>query len=134
MTREDRKKNPYYVRMMAGPVGHFGAYLMECCFDEGMDSALGTLEGKWKSDESMALTRRLASLSADQREAVVALVRDSLIAALHGLLHGLSHDEDRIRLLFDGHDVASESDGLQGDLFDWLRDLSRHPFDFGSSE
>lgn len=134
MTREDQKNNPYYKRMMAGPVGRFGAYLMERSFDKGMDSALGTIEGKWKSAEKLALTRRLASLSADQREAVVALARNSLIAALHGLLHGLSHDEDRIRLLFEGHDVASESDGLHGDLFDWLRDLSQHPFDFGSSE
>lgn len=126
---DDDRANPYYVRMMGGAVGRFGAYLMERAFDVGMDAATGTLGARWRSEEMQALGRRLAGLAVDEREAVVELVRESLVAALHGFLHGVSHDEDRIRLVFEGHDLAPESDGLHGDLFWWLRDLSRYPPD-----
>ena len=47
-----------------------------------------------------------------------------MLTALHGLLHGVSHDEDRIRVTFEGRDVAQLSDGLHGDLFAWIGELS----------
>ena len=111
-------------------VRRFGAYVMERAFDPGMDSVIGHLEGRWRDDKSRDLSRRLNSLTADEREAVVAVARESVIAALHGLLHSLSHDEDRIRLMFEGCDVAALSDGLHGDLFFWMRHLSRHAYDW----
>jgi hypothetical protein len=73
------------------------------------------------------LSERLAVLYRDEREAVMQLVQDALVASLHGFLHGLSHDADSIRLLFDGHDVAKESDGLHADLFLFIRLLSEYP-------
>ena len=90
--------NPYYVQMMAGPVGRFGAYLMKRSFDTGMDTGIGILEGHSRSQKLKDLSAPLNSLTAHEREAVIAVVRESLIAALHGLLHGLSHDEAHIRL------------------------------------
>jgi hypothetical protein len=55
---------------------------------------------------------------------VLALIKDALVSCLHDLLHGVSHDRDRVRVLFDGHDVGDISDGLQGDLFAWLQEYS----------
>jgi hypothetical protein len=48
-----------------------------------------------------------------------------------GLLHGIYHDEDLIRVEFENHDVREGSDGLHGDLFMWLRNVSKYPYDIG---
>jgi hypothetical protein len=87
------------------------------------------LEGTAAAPHQRRLHDRLLTLSEDQAQAVAELARGAVISALHGLLHGLSHDDDRIRLLFDGEDVAQASDGLHGDLFTWLRDLSEFPYE-----
>ncbi len=105
------------------------AYLMERSYDEGVRTAEKTLEGRWRAEPSRRLTSRLASLTHDEREAVMELVRDALVSAHHGLLHGISHDTELIRVLFDGHDIAQDSDGLQGDLFLFLRLLSTYPYE-----
>src|SRR4051794_10098837 len=101
----------------------FGAYLMQRTFDEAMWSVELILDGEPAAPENQRLKARLSGLSPDERQAAKKLARDGVIVALHGL----SHDEERIRLLFDGLDVATSSDGLQGDLFTWLRELSRYP-------
>lgn len=119
----------YDRRILEGAVGRFGKYLMERSYDEGMRDAEWTLAGRWRAKDKQDLAQRLERLSVDQREAVMEVARGALIAALHGLLHGLSHDEERIRLLFEEHDVAQESDGLHGDLFLFLRRLSEYPYD-----
>jgi hypothetical protein len=75
---------------------------------------------------------RLSELTSDERPAIIEVTRASIIEALHGLLHGVSHDTERIRLQFDGQDLAEISDGLHSDLFVWLRDLSKHPYGIAS--
>lgn len=130
---DDRELTPYDRRVLDGAVGAFGKYLMERSYDEGMRHAEWTLDGKWNAEELRQLHSELANLTPAERRAVMELVRASLISALHGLLHGLSHDEDRIRLLFEGHDVSAESDGLHGDLFLFLRTLSAYPYDAAAS-
>jgi hypothetical protein len=122
---------PYDRRLLDGPVGAFGKYLMERSYDEGMRSAEWTLDGRRRAEAHRRLTERLVRLDPDEREAAIELVRLALIDSLHGLLHGLSHDTASIRLIFDGHDVAEESDGLHGDLFLFLRLLSAYPYDPG---
>jgi hypothetical protein len=129
MTREDNEKTPYYRTMMAGPVGRFGAYLMTRSFDVAMWTATSVFTGTSRAPLDVALSERLKPLTADERDAVMSLTRKSVIAALHGFLHGVSHDETLIQLKFDGADVAESSDGLQGDLFFWIRDLSKYPHD-----
>ena len=119
---------PYDERILSGPVGAFGKYLVERSYDEGMRSAEWTLAGRWRGESRRQLTERLGRLDDDEREAVTELVQSALIDSLHGLLHGLAHDGDRIRLLWEGHDVSSESDGLHGDLFLFLRLLSAYPY------
>ena len=49
---------------------------------------------------------------------------------MHGLLLGLPHDEDQVRLLSAGEDVAQASDGVHRDLFVWIRDLSAFGHDW----
>jgi hypothetical protein len=125
----DEELSEHERRITTGTIGAFGRYLMERTFDEGVWSADLVLNGNPASPSDQALRERLRDLTADERQAVAELARDAVISALHGLLHGLSHDEDRIRLLFDGLDVAAASDGLHGDLFIWLRELSKYPYD-----
>jgi hypothetical protein len=132
MEPEDERANPYYARMMAGPVGHFGAYLMQRAFDPAMAAAIRTLDGTAPAPRDRRLHERLSELTSDERAAVIEVARASVIEALHGLLHGMSNDTGRIQLEFEGENLAEISDGLHGDLFDWLRDLSKHPYDIAS--
>jgi hypothetical protein len=120
----------YDRRITGGALGAFGSYLMSTAYDVAIRDTERVLRGQGKDARSLALHERLGSLSEDERAAVRALARQAVISALHGLLHGLSIDEDRIRLLFDGEDVARASDGLHGDLFIWMRDLSEFPYDW----
>jgi hypothetical protein len=120
----------YDRRITTGTMGAFGRYLMERTFDQGVWCTDLVLNGEPASAAQRTLSERLRDLTVDERHAVAELTRDALIAALHGLLHGLSHDEDQIRLLVNGVDVAAASDGLHGDLFTWLREASKYPYDF----
>jgi hypothetical protein len=69
---------PYDRRILDGPVGAFGRYLMERSYDEGMRSAEWTLDGRWRA--AVRLTERLAALDRDEREAVMQLVQDAGLA------------------------------------------------------
>ncbi len=109
---------------LSGVVGAFGEYLMKTAYDVAIRDTRLVLNGGGASDQAKALHARLASLSDDERLAVAEVGRQAVVSALHGLLHGLSHDEDRIALTFDGENVAAASDGLHGDLFRWIDELS----------
>jgi hypothetical protein len=112
-----------------GIVGAFGEYLMKNAFDVAIADTRLVLGGTAASPSARDLHARLGGLTDDQRLAVEHLARDAVVSALHGLLHVLSHDEQRIKLIFDGEDVAAASDGLHGDLFAWMRHLSGFPHD-----
>src|SRR4051794_25510425 len=92
--------------VLDGVVGRFGRYLMDRSYDVGVRSAEGTLAGQWKARNHQELARRLEGLTEDERAAVTALARDALVAALHGLLHGVSHDQTLIQVFFEGQDIA----------------------------
>lgn len=122
--------NEYDRRITSGAVGAFGSYLMSVAYDVAIKDTNLTLSGQGTGAKSRALHERLKALSDDEKAAAHELAHRAVVSALHGLLHGLSHDEDRIRLVFDGEDVAQASDGLHGDLFLWMRDVSEFPYDW----
>ena len=109
---------------LSGVVGAFGDYLMKAAYDVAVSDTRMVLNGEGASEQARTLHARLASLADDERRAAAELARQAVVSALHGLLHGLSHDEDRIVLTFDGENVAAASDGLHGDLFRWIDELS----------
>jgi hypothetical protein len=120
----------YDRRITSGAIGAFGRYLMSTAYDVATEDTNRVLSGQRSDANARALHERLKELSEDEKAAAQELARQAVVSALHGLLHGLSHDDDRIRLLFDGEDVAQASDGLHGDLFVWMRDLSEFPYDW----
>jgi hypothetical protein len=120
----------YDRRITSGAIGAFGSYLMSTAYDVAIKDTNRILSGRAKRAKNRALYERLDVLSADEKAAAQELARNAVVSALHGLLYGLSHDEDRIRLFFDGENVAQRSDGLHGDLFIWMRDLSEFPYDW----
>jgi hypothetical protein len=112
---------------LAPPLDAFGRYLIERSYEPGLASAKGVLDGRWRDTNSQNLHRRVQGLTIDQRQAVLDLIKQALVSCLHDLLQGVSHDRDRVRMLFDDHDVGDISDGLQGDLFAWLQAYSGDP-------
>lgn len=120
----------YERRITSGAIGAFGTYVMSQAYDEAIRDTQLVLSGNAAGPKGRRLHERLKALSDDQRQAAAELARDAVMSALHGLLRGLSHDADQIRLLFRGEDVAQASDGLHGDLFVWIRDLSEFPYDW----
>ena len=120
----------YERKITSGAIGAFGGYLMSQAYDEAIRDTQRVLSGNAAGPKGRRLHERLKALTEDQRQAAAQLARDAVISALHGLLHGLSHDQNQVRLLFGGEDVAQASDGLHGDLFIWIRDLSEFPYDW----
>jgi hypothetical protein len=116
----------YDDKMLNGPVGRFGRYVVERGYAPGVAAMESSLSGKGVAPDEAHLRGLLATLSADQADAVRELVKNALLEALHGLTHGISHDTDAIQVLFEGQDVAALSDGLHGDLLVWLATFSEH--------
>ena len=126
----ERGPSEYDRRITTGAMGAFGSYLMSRAYDVAVEDTRRILDGTAASPQERELHQRLTPLTEDQKEAAAQLARQAVVSALHGLLHGLSHDEERICITFDGENVAEHSDGLHGDLFIWMRDLSAFPHDW----
>jgi hypothetical protein len=126
---DDADLTPYDRRLLASPAGAFGRYLVERCYEPGITEAVKTLDGTWAAEPLRRLHARLQELTEDEAAAVLELARNSVVTALHGLMHGLSHDENLIKVNFAGANVADHSDGLHGDLFVFLKMSSRYPYD-----
>ncbi len=116
----DIEPGSYDDQLINGPTGRFLRYLLVRSYARPLRDAAAVLEGTAAGPEAKVLHEALSTLTVEQRQAISALVKDALEGSIHNFLHALSHDQDQIRLLFDGEDVAEHSDGLHGDLFIWL--------------
>ena|SRR5688572_1879795 len=114
------------------PLDTFGRFVMVHLRDRGIDHLEGLLSGHWKAPSLKKLQKALLRLPQGER----ALVRRAFVAALdsavHDFLFALQEETDgggavvaRVR----GKNVATLSDGLQGELFTedgWYARFSAH--------
>jgi hypothetical protein len=98
----------------------FGRFIMENLRDRGISFFDALAAQSWKAPAVQKLQRDLAALGEDER----AVARRSVVAAVDTAVHDFlfalqdsSESEAGVRVIFDGHDVARISDGLQGELF-----------------
>jgi len=108
----------------------FGQFIIQRLYDPSIEYCDGLLAGHWNSPESQPLQAELATLTDAQRELVRKCVVASLTSGLHSMLFGLSQlweDDDEFSVMVDGMDVASLSDGLEGEPYSdagWIAKFS----------
>lgn len=97
----------------------FGRLLTTQLRDEGIDFAQMAIAAKWKAPSLQALQQELLRLAPEHRQTVVACVRAAIDHGIHEFLVGLqAHcDNGELAILHKGVDIASDSDGLQGEPF-----------------
>lgn len=107
-------------KVKESPLDVFGKFVMQNLRDRGIDDFDGLLAAHWKAPARRELQRQLGELTEAQRD----LIRRAFVAAFDSAIHDFlfalqdqSDFEGPIRVLVDGEDVASLSDGLHGELF-----------------
>lgn len=102
------------------PLSEFGRFLMTKLRDRGIGDLDFLLKAKWKAPSLKKIQRELQSLSAPQRKLVRRAFVKSFDAAIHDFLFALQEQTDLaggIAVTVAGQNVATLSDGLQGELF-----------------
>ena len=102
------------------PLSEFGQFLMTRLRDRGIGSLDYLLQAKWKAPSLKKIQRELQALSPAQRKLVRRAFISSFDGAIHDFLFGLQEQADldgRIAVTVAGKNVATLSDGLQGELF-----------------
>jgi hypothetical protein len=117
----------------AVPLDSFGALISNSLRDAALRRAEALLSSSLKSPSTQALQSHLQGLTQEQREIVRAVVRNCIDCGVHDFLfklQELSRAAESVSVLVDGQDVASLSDGLQGEPFSergWFARFSKFP-------
>ena len=114
------------------PLDKFGKLLMEHLRDRAIGFYELLVAGHWQAPSLQELQLKLQTLTDDQQ----VLVRTSIISAIdtgiHDFLFKLQEQadfENSIRVLVDGVDVISASDGLHGEPYSedgWIANYSKY--------
>ncbi|WIG58779.1 MAG: hypothetical protein OJF49_001525 [Ktedonobacterales bacterium] len=124
------------------PLETFGEVLMKRLRDRAISFYDGLAQNHWKAPALGQLQANLASLDKQQQTIVRQCLIASLDAALHDFLFFLQEEtdyDDRIKVVVDGVNVATLSDGMHGELFGangWFAKYSayKEPFNTVKSE
>lgn len=101
-------------------VDEIGRFVMVHLRDKAFEDCDRTLEARWKAPGVHRLQEDLARLSPQDRDVARRLVRSVVDSAIHDFLFALQEQNDAEtgpRLVVDGVDAASLSDGLHGEPY-----------------
>jgi hypothetical protein len=103
------------------PLGEFGEFLMAHLRDRGIDHFDRLLAARWKAPALARIQGELQALTAEQRALARRAFVTSLDSAIHDFLFQLQDQADshdgHIAVTVDGKNIATNSDGLQGEPF-----------------
>jgi hypothetical protein len=106
---------------MHDSLDEFGQFLMTNLRDQGIDSLDRLLAAQSKAPARAKIQHELQALTAEQRALVRRAFINSLDSAIHDFLFALQDETDRndgnIAVTVAGQNIATMSDGLQGELF-----------------
>lgn len=110
----------------------FGAFLVAKLRDAAIDHADALLAAHWKAPGLQSLQADLGRLTAEQRAIVRRCVVEAVDGGIHDFLFALGEEYDSdssIAIIVDGHNIATQSDGLHGELYTddgWYARFSKH--------
>jgi len=107
----------------------FGQLITENLRDSALNRCLDIEAGVIKSEECLALTKELSTLSESQLKIVKRLVTKCIDTGVHDFLFAIDEVQDALPILVNGDNIAEESDGLQGEIFTedgWYERFSEH--------
>jgi hypothetical protein len=117
----------------ATPLDSFGELIAHHLRDAALRRAEAILSHSLKSPATQSLQAEVHGFSPQQREALRSVVRDAVDAGIHEFLSMLQEHSDlggSVNVLANGQDVATLSDGLQGEVYStngWYARFSAFP-------
>ena len=105
---------------MSNELDKFGQFLITNFRDNAIYKINSLFEGHSKAPAYQELQNSLKLINDDQKEIIKKAFIISLDSGLHDLLFSLQEatdNEEGIEVLVNGSNIASQSDGLQGELF-----------------
>ena len=109
-----------------------GKVIIERVRDEAIDNAQYVISGELKSSVAQIIHKKLESLSIEDKESVLDLVKLSVDSTIHKLLW-LAEESSSIDIVaYDNNKevfLSEESDGLTGELYGtdgWIELFSKH--------
>lgn len=118
---------------MSEPLQKFGAFFVQNLRDSMFDRLEMLLAGKSKAPATKKLQTQVKGLSDTDKQTIRELVESVVTSGMHDFLFALQEMADfdnSIRVLVDGVEIATESDGLHGELFGkngWIAQFSKYP-------
>ena len=97
-----------------------GKFIMKHFRDNALLKLDSLLEGKLKAPRLLALQSYIGSLESEEKEILKKACIESIDSGLHDFLFALqeaSDNNENIKFLVNGKNIAELSDGLQGELF-----------------
>jgi hypothetical protein len=111
----------------------FGEFFVKNTRDKMLGDLDMLMRGAWKAPASQALQAKIAGFSDDQKDTVREIAEHIIATGMHDLLFALQEEADldgTVRVLVDGVEVATQSDGLHGEIFSeegWIARFSQFP-------
>jgi hypothetical protein len=119
--------------MRVGPqADRFGAFLVAKLRDAAIDHADALLAAHWKAPGLQYLQADLRRLTPGQRDVVRRCIVEAVDSGVHDFLFALGEEHNAgtgIAVVVDGHDIATQSDGLHGEPYGgdgWFARFSKH--------
>ncbi|MCM1328341.1 MAG: hypothetical protein NC253_02785 [Ruminococcus sp.] len=129
-------ENNHSFEIMEKEVKHFGKIFIEYAWNRTMDNIKMIIDGKSTTPTDIKLRDDLESFSLDQKNTLVKYIRRTLISCMFNIMIMVNERgdiNDDIHLLVNCGDGEKEikdlSDGLEGDLFDWLNCYAQDDYD-----
>ena len=97
-----------------------GEFLMKHFRDNALSKLDALIEGKLNAPGLLSLQSSIVSLEDEEKEILKKACIESLDSGLHDFLFALqeaSNNNENIKFLVNGKNIAELSDGLQGELF-----------------
>ena len=97
-----------------------GKFIMKHFRDNALSKLDALIEGKLKAPGLLSLQSSIVSLESEEKEILKKACVESLDSGLHNFLFALQEaydNNENIKFLVNGQNIAELSDGLQGELF-----------------
>ncbi|MFO6425500.1 hypothetical protein [Motilimonas sp. KMU-193] len=107
----------------------FGKVIAQELRDKALNRYLDLESGQLKSPGTQELISKLSEFTQEQKVVVRKLLTECVDSGIHDFLFAIEAEKEDICVSINGEDIASQSDGLGGELYSddgWFEKYSEH--------